>query len=146
MRKSRDNSLILLTKDGTQSAIEELWEFWILHYFRVKFEFFQRLFAISDDDLRMTKDTISDHISFLEFGCDFPFWSWPLSHDIVFRRIDLFSDRAECPYSLRLQIFLHTREDGANSVDKSITSHSLFELDSTFEIIDFLQEWRHELR
>ena len=117
-----------------------------MHYFRVKFEFFQRLFAISDDDLRMTKDTISDHISFLEFGRDLPFWSWSLSHDIVFRRIDFFSDRAECLHSLRLEIFLHTREDGANSVDKSITSHSLFELHSTFEIIDFLQEWCHELR
>jgi hypothetical protein len=94
-------------------------------FLTMKFAVFQEsLFATSDDHLRMTQYSVSDHIALLELSDDPPFWTWTLSHHIMLRGIDFFSDRDECSHSLRFEVFLHAREYRADAIYEAITLDS----------------------
>ncbi len=104
-----------------------------------------RLIGKTNNDFCMTKDAILEHVSFFEFCDDLSSFTWSLSHNIMLIRINLLSDRLKSTYTLRLEIFLHTQKNGTNSIDKSITFNSFFELHCSFEIINMSEKWCEHL-
>jgi hypothetical protein len=47
---------------------------------------------------------------------------------------------------LGVEIFLHTREHRADSIDEAISLHSYLECDGTLQIVDLSEEWHEDLR
>ncbi len=103
------------------------------------------LIGRTNNDFCMTKNTILEHIAFLKFCDNLSSFTWSLSHNIMLIRINLLSDRLKSTYTLRLEIFLHTQKNGTNSIDKSITFNSFFELHCSFKIIYLGEKWKKNL-
>ena len=94
----------------------------------------------------MSENAIAKHISFLELSDDLPHFTRSLGHHIVSVRVDLSTDRGESDDSLRFEIFLHTREHCADSIDESVTFRSCLQFYGTFEVIYLSEKWHEHLR